>query len=194
MNEIVQRISYEESCQRAAAERRSRFFGEGKSKNLIAEQKAKEREEAEIKRRRMERVEKLAQEAERRRALEQAVQMLAGMSISGKATAACSDETYVADLTKGDFVLGKPAKPTMTAIVNAVLERHEGISIKDVRSPGRKKKIVMARHEAIAAIRRIRPDLSLPAIGRFFNRDHTTILHAIRKFEGQDWKCKSAIA
>lgn len=181
MNELVPRISYEESCRKEAIERRARLFGAGRSKNLIAEQKAIERETAEAKERRSERIARLEREAEQRRAFEANKQLVNGISTHGMAHATSYDDTYVVDLIEGDFVLGKPPRPSMTAIINAVLEKHEGITIKDIRAPGRMKKVVAARHEAIAAIRRIRPDLSLPAIGRFFNRDHTTILSALRK-------------
>lgn len=181
MNEIVQRITYEELCRKEALERRTRLFGAGRSKNLIAEQKAREREAFEAKQRRSDRIARLEREAEQQRAFEANRRLVDGISTHGTAHATSSDETYVIDIIEGYFVLGDPPKPSMTSIINAVLEKHDGITIKDIRAPGRKKKVVAARHEAIAAIRRIRPDLSLTTIGRFFNRDHTTILNALRK-------------
>ncbi|MBX3751922.1 MAG: hypothetical protein KF897_17725, partial [Opitutaceae bacterium] len=45
----------------------------------------------------------------------------------------------------------------------------------------RTRHVVEARFEAIRLVRAARPDLSLPAIGRLFNRDHTTILHALKR-------------
>ena len=57
----------------------------------------------------------------------------------------------------------------------------------DLVGPRRMKHIIEARHEAIRIVADLRPDLSLPQIGRVFNKDHTTILHALRKTkqEGQ---------
>ena len=37
------------------------------------------------------------------------------------------------------------------------------------------------RHEVIRLVRKTVPALSLPAIGKIFNRDHTTILYVLRK-------------
>lgn len=51
----------------------------------------------------------------------------------------------------------------------------------DLIGPRRMKHIIAARHEAIRVTANLRPDLSLPQIGRAFNKDHTTILHALRK-------------
>jgi Bacterial dnaA protein helix-turn-helix len=47
----------------------------------------------------------------------------------------------------------------------------------------RAKAFVRARYAAIAEVRRIYPEKSLPWLGRQFNRDHTTILHALRKMD-----------
>lgn len=40
---------------------------------------------------------------------------------------------------------------------------------------------VRIRYACIAAISRLRPDLSLSRVARNMNRDHTTILHALRR-------------
>ncbi len=50
----------------------------------------------------------------------------------------------------------------------------------------RSKHIVAARQEAMYRVRKERTDMSLPMIGRVFGgKDHTTILHAVRKIEAQ---------
>jgi hypothetical protein len=68
-------------------------------------------------------------------------------------------------------------------IMYEVAVKH-GIRLEDLRSPIRIKRFVLARHEAMWEIKRQRPGLSLPQIGRLFgNRDHTTVLHAIRKHQ-----------
>lgn len=59
-----------------------------------------------------------------------------------------------------------------------------GLLPTDLIGPRRDVHIVRARHEAIwLARQRFDPPLSLPQIGRAFHRDHTTILHAIRKVD-----------
>ena len=65
-------------------------------------------------------------------------------------------------------------------LVAAIAKRH-GVTFADIMGPCRRAKIVAARFEAIVAVAQVRYAWSLPQIGRFFgDRDHTTILHAIR--------------
>lgn len=65
-------------------------------------------------------------------------------------------------------------------LVAAIAKRH-GVTFSDIMGPCRRAKIVAARFEAIVAVAQLRHTWSLPQIGRFFgDRDHTTILHAIR--------------
>ena len=57
-------------------------------------------------------------------------------------------------------------------------------SIDELLGPRRSKKVVAARHIAYWLLRELRPDLSYPAIGRAVGqRDHTTILSGIRRFQ-----------
>lgn len=55
------------------------------------------------------------------------------------------------------------------------------VRIEDLLGPRRSVKLVEARHKAMIAVALERPKLSLPQIGRLFNRDHTTIIHALQK-------------
>jgi hypothetical protein len=65
-------------------------------------------------------------------------------------------------------------------LVSAIAKRH-GVTFQDIMGPCRRAKIVAARFEAIVTVAQLRHTWSLPQIGRFFgDRDHTTILHAIR--------------
>jgi hypothetical protein len=66
-------------------------------------------------------------------------------------------------------------------LVAAIAKRHN-VTFQDIMGPCRRAKIVAARYEAIVAVAQVRYTWSLPQIGRFFgDRDHTTILHAIKK-------------
>ena len=58
-----------------------------------------------------------------------------------------------------------------------------GLSVDDIVSPSRSAPLVRARQLAMYLTREL-TDLSLPAIAEAFNRrDHTTVLHAIRRVE-----------
>ena len=56
-----------------------------------------------------------------------------------------------------------------------------GFTADDIRGPRRHKRLVEARFDAYCRITKARPDWSLLRLGRFFRRDHTTLLSALRK-------------
>lgn len=59
-----------------------------------------------------------------------------------------------------------------------------GIPYREIVSASRMRPIAAARMLAMYEVRIRRPDLSLPQIGKLFGgRDHTTVLHAVRKVE-----------
>jgi len=64
--------------------------------------------------------------------------------------------------------------------IQKAVSRHFGISLVELRGPGRKADISQPRQLAMYLCRKM-TRLSLPHIGRRFNyRDHTTILHGCR--------------
>ncbi len=66
-------------------------------------------------------------------------------------------------------------------VILEVCQRH-GVSYAQVMSKSRSRPIVKARAEAMWALKDWKPSLSLPQIGRMIGgRDHTTVLHALRK-------------
>lgn len=66
-------------------------------------------------------------------------------------------------------------------IIHLVALRH-GVSPDDMTGARRDRKTVAARDEAICLVRSHCSHMSLPMIGRLFgDRDHTTILHSLRK-------------
>jgi chromosomal replication initiator protein len=68
----------------------------------------------------------------------------------------------------------------LTAIVESV-SRRLGLSTRDVRSPRRAQPLARARH-LIAYLAHEYAGFSLPALGQALgNRDHTTVLHSVRK-------------
>jgi Bacterial dnaA protein helix-turn-helix len=66
--------------------------------------------------------------------------------------------------------------------VRAVSKR-TGVSVDDILGRQRINVIASARHEAIWRVRQV-TEWSLPRVGHFFvQRDHTTVLHSIRRME-----------
>ncbi|MGO7686254.1 helix-turn-helix domain-containing protein [Rhizobium ruizarguesonis] len=72
---------------------------------------------------------------------------------------------------------------TVPEIVAEVLERFPGVTWADVKSVRRTRELIGPRQACMKAVYDERKDLSLPSIGKLFCRDHTTILHAVRKVE-----------
>lgn len=71
-------------------------------------------------------------------------------------------------------------EPGTFALVKFAALKH-GLRVEDIMGRSRLVNIIRARHEAIWLVKSHRPWMSLPEIGRIFNIDHTTVLHAIRK-------------
>lgn len=76
---------------------------------------------------------------------------------------------------------GCGAQISMKEIVAQVAMKH-GVTRRDIHSHRRSVPLIKARHEAMWRARQ-ETKFSLPAIGRFFDRDHTTVFHAVRKHE-----------
>lgn len=51
----------------------------------------------------------------------------------------------------------------------------------EIIGPGRNRALVEARFDCIAHVRRKFPSATLTQLGRSFNKDHTSILHSLRK-------------
>jgi len=87
----------------------------------------------------------------------------------------------VLSLWRGETLVPVPKK-TPGQIIAEVAEKH-GFTREDMESPCRRKPIALARQEAMWELRK-RTSLSLPHIGMFLgNRDHTTVMHGIRRHE-----------
>lgn len=76
----------------------------------------------------------------------------------------------------------RPTNKTMTTIVAEVASKH-GFTFDEMTSARRQRDLVIARQEAMWRCKKETP-YSLPRIGTFFGgRDHTTVLHAVRRHE-----------
>ena len=84
---------------------------------------------------------------------------------------------------KGEAADIADAGDSLSGILLAV-SAHYGVSVTDLKSARRHKRLILPRHVfcylAATATRK-----SLPQIGAFLgDRDHTTVLHAVRKIKG----------
>jgi chromosomal replication initiation ATPase DnaA len=61
------------------------------------------------------------------------------------------------------------------------IARDNGVTYQDIVGVRRHKSLMRIRHLAIRAAAEEFPDKSLVQLGKAFNRDHTTILHALHK-------------
>ncbi len=81
-------------------------------------------------------------------------------------------------------VLQETEKLFQICEIQAATAAYFGITLADIKSTRRDRKIARPRQLAMYLAKQLTP-LSLPDIGIQFGRDHTTIMHAIRTIEGQ---------
>ncbi len=73
--------------------------------------------------------------------------------------------------------------PMPIATIQEHVARSYQVPAREIRSARRSRAIIEPRHVAMYLSKELTPS-SLPHIGRFFGgRDHTTVLHAVRKIE-----------
>jgi len=73
--------------------------------------------------------------------------------------------------------------PTLAAIQDAVCSIH-GVTKEELLSARRSARVTQARQQAMFLARELTP-LSLAEIARGFDRDHTTVIHAVRQVAGR---------
>jgi chromosomal replication initiator protein len=76
-----------------------------------------------------------------------------------------------------------PVNHVQIKTIIAAVASYYGVSVPDLLSDRRHKRLAFVRQIGMYLARRHTPH-SLPVIGRAFNRDYTTVLHSIRKIEG----------
>ncbi len=77
----------------------------------------------------------------------------------------------------------KPPKEISVKHIQMVVAEHFRVDVRDILAHRRTSDIVLPRHVAMYLTKKL-THRSLPEIGRLFGRrDHTTVLHAIRKVE-----------
>lgn len=88
-----------------------------------------------------------------------------------------SDETCGVR-NRARFVAGGRVNPFVERLVAEVAETH-GVAVADILGRSRSAPFVAARH-AVWARLRVNHGWSWPAIGREFDRDHTTVMYGVR--------------
>jgi chromosomal replication initiator protein len=71
---------------------------------------------------------------------------------------------------------------TMKRCLHAVCSYYD-ITEEELKSKSREQRIVVPRQHFCWVVYRNRLDVSYPMLGRFLSKDHTTIVHAVAKFE-----------
>lgn len=71
-------------------------------------------------------------------------------------------------------------KRSVSNIIRDTAKKYD-LRASDLKGDRRNQSIIAARHEAMVTAYLERPDLSLPQLGNQFNRDHTSVLHAVKK-------------
>lgn len=82
--------------------------------------------------------------------------------------------------------MSKPAvmRARVHALVEAVADEH-GVRVSDLRGRSRGPHLNVARQHAFASVRQVRGPTGRPPsylqIGRWFGRDHSTVLHGVQR-------------
>jgi chromosomal replication initiator protein len=89
----------------------------------------------------------------------------------------------MAEIALRDLLRGKEPKRVRIEDIQRIVSKHYNVSKADLLSARRTRTVVRPRQIAMYLSKQMTPR-SLPEIGRRFgNRDHTTVLHAVRKIE-----------
>lgn len=90
----------------------------------------------------------------------------------------------VAEKALSDLLGSREPRKVRIEDIQKIVSQHYNVSRTDMLSARRTRTIVLPRQIAMYIAKNVTPR-SLPEIGRRFgNRDHTTVLHAVRKIEG----------
>ena len=115
--------------------------------------------------------------------VEESVRALEGALIRVVAFASLTGRTVSAELATevlaGLYPDLKPTRRSVREIQEHTAEAF-GVSLQDLRSPSRAAHVAWARQVAMYLAREL-TDATLPAIGREFDRNHTTVLHACKR-------------
>lgn len=85
------------------------------------------------------------------------------------------------------YASGPKDYPEWSRVTAEVLSIYPTYTLANLRGPSRNRRLVAIRMHVMYEIRRRCDGISLPRIARLMNRDHTTVMHALR-----EWPKKAA--
>ena len=80
-----------------------------------------------------------------------------------------------------DIIVSRERRVTPEMVINAVARRYS-VSYSDILSSKRTSNVALARMIAMYLTREL-TEFSLPSIGDFFGRNHSTVIHAVNKIK-----------
>ena len=86
----------------------------------------------------------------------------------------------LAEIVLKDLISDPADNPITAAMILSSTAHYFSLSVEELKGPNRTSSIALARQIAMYLCRDM-TELSLPKIGAFFGRDHTTVMHAYRK-------------
>jgi chromosomal replication initiation ATPase DnaA len=92
-----------------------------------------------------------------------------------------AEELRRQETKKGRKRLSSRFAPEWVVDIVEKVSHERGVSLLDIIGPSRHRLVVAARHQAIYEIMRMKPTLSSPIVGRWFDRDHSAVLYAAAK-------------
>ncbi|MGH3825958.1 MAG: helix-turn-helix domain-containing protein [Pseudonocardiaceae bacterium] len=90
----------------------------------------------------------------------------------------------LAEVAFRELASAEPGALVRASTVMVVASEYFGVTIEELRGARGVNAVAHARQVAMYLCREL-TELSLPQIGRAFDRDHTTVMHAVRKVHGQ---------
>jgi chromosomal replication initiation ATPase DnaA len=87
--------------------------------------------------------------------------------------------------------ISKPETANTMAAITAIVAARHGLTVEELREPGRSRYVAYPRQEAMWMMRQVKTAngehrFSLPQIGRYLGgRDHTTVLHGVKAHEAR---------
>ncbi|CAN5582246.1 hypothetical protein BH20ACT2_BH20ACT2_18440 [soil metagenome] len=114
------------------------------------------------------------------------IRELEGALIRVTAYASLTDQALTTELAErclADILTDRQPRVVTPGVILDATAAMFGFSVAEIKGKNRRRPLVTARQVAMYVHREL-TDLSFPAIGREFNdRDHTTVMHAVRKIE-----------
>lgn len=103
-----------------------------------------------------------------------------------RAVPAIQDQTPVRRVPAGrlpavNVLRAYPVHPTPVKTLVCMIAFWHGCTVEDITGTEKTQVLVAARHDAVVALKTLRPNWSLARIGRELNVHHTTVLSALRK-------------